>query len=385
MKILFVNVGGASLVQDKYLTNTKFWLFIKHWPDDVAYMGPVCSYCDAEYSIDTLVYPLPCFRSLRHFYIKLFSSPAFIVQFFKAVNKYDWKCDAVYLRDTHPLTILMWFIAIKKGKLPILHITSNPRLIAETSFYGLRRFVYIVYSRIREKIEAYMAKKSVVLLSCRHPVINSDKYPGVYNIRTNLVSRNDIVDDSYVRNKYQHLRTLTRILYVGRISREKGIEDLVDAWAGISMEFKDATLDIIGDGPEMVSVHQMCINRNINRIQFRGAEFDRKVLLDKIRKAHLMVVPSREDGLPKVIFEALASGTCIVATKVGEMTSILSSGDYGWAANASNACSLRETIVEAMTNVTKCCRMAVNGVTNASDVSMESEIERIHDIVSKAK
>jgi glycosyltransferase involved in cell wall biosynthesis len=100
------------------------------------------------------------------------------------------------------------------------------------------------------------------------------------------------------------------VLYVGRLSEEKGIRELVQATEGFN-------LVVAGDGPLRDLVP--------NALGFVPHDEAQKL----IARAAVVVLPSHREGLPMVLLEAMAHGRAIVATPVGGIPSLVEDGVTG--------------------------------------------------------
>ncbi|MDW4662823.1 glycosyltransferase, partial [Escherichia coli] len=90
------------------------------------------------------------------------------------------------------------------------------------------------------------------------------------------------------------------LLYVGRLSREKGLSVLLDAVAGTGIPLR-----IVGEGPERVALEA----RAAGQVTFLGA-LSRVDVLREMAEAEALVVPSLwYEGFPMVVVEAFAQGT----------------------------------------------------------------------------
>ena len=115
----------------------------------------------------------------------------------------------------------------------------------------------------------------------------------------------------------------TEVLYVGRISKSKGIRELVEAWAGLSAAGCRLVLAGPGDAGEVRRLRAFVQRRGMgDRIWLLG-ELPRARVLDRLREADIVVHPSHTEGFPYVIAEAMAYGRAIVATTVGAIPEML--------------------------------------------------------------
>lgn len=107
-------------------------------------------------------------------------------------------------------------------------------------------------------------------------------------------------------------------LIVGTVARlvpVKGIDVLLQAFAQVAAEFPDATLVLIGDGPLRrdleAQAHRLGLQR---RVVFHGEDAEPRRLLPAL---DLFVLPSRSEGFPNALLEALVAGLPCVASRVG--------------------------------------------------------------------
>ncbi len=103
-------------------------------------------------------------------------------------------------------------------------------------------------------------------------------------------------------------------LYVGRLSEEKGIQVLLDAWKNINYP-----LTIVGDGPlkNLVVTHD---NPNITYVGFKSSA----EVLELLQTAAFIVMPSTcYEGLPMVLIEAFSVGTPAIVSNIGGMKEVV--------------------------------------------------------------
>lgn len=131
-------------------------------------------------------------------------------------------------------------------------------------------------------------------------------------------------------------------LFGGRLTEEKGIVELLDAWRQADLG-KITTLTIAGDGPLRPHVEQAA-NR-LPGISYVGGV--KEAEMESLRRsAAVVVVPSKwYEGLPLVALEAFAAGRPVLASNIGGLTELVDD-QVGWSA-APTASSLARTLVDA--------------------------------------
>lgn len=118
-----------------------------------------------------------------------------------------------------------------------------------------------------------------------------------------------------------------RLLAVGRLVGQKGFDLLFDALAQPGLE--RAELDLVGDGEWRAALQQQAARLGLTeRIRFRGW-LDREDLAVIYREADLFVLSSRDEGMPNVVLEAMASGLPVVSTAVAGACDLVVEGETG--------------------------------------------------------
>jgi glycosyltransferase involved in cell wall biosynthesis len=119
------------------------------------------------------------------------------------------------------------------------------------------------------------------------------------------------------------------VVFVGRLSEEKGIRELVQATQGLN-------LVVAGDGPL-----RDLVPKALGFVSHAEAQ-------RLIARAAVVVLPSHREGLPMVLLEAMAHGRAIVATPVGGIPSLIEDGVTGLLVPNGDAAALREAIARLL-------------------------------------
>lgn len=115
-----------------------------------------------------------------------------------------------------------------------------------------------------------------------------------------------------------------RLLYVGRLSREKGCDVLLAAVAGLDLD----DLIIIGGGPARAEFEALARGIRRPRIRFLG-EQSAETVSATLQACLALVVPSRWEGFGLVILEAMAAGCPVIAARTGGIPEVITDGDTG--------------------------------------------------------
>ncbi len=136
------------------------------------------------------------------------------------------------------------------------------------------------------------------------------------------------------------------LLDVGRLAPEKRVDVLLEALLRLRQEGERITCLIAGEGGEEQKLrHQAEKSGVAPYVRFLGFHRD---LRPYYRGADLLVLPSRTEGLPTVLLEAMACGVPCVATRVGGVPEVITDGVDGWLVEAGSAGALAEGIRKAL-------------------------------------
>ena len=135
------------------------------------------------------------------------------------------------------------------------------------------------------------------------------------------------------------------VLFVGRLSREKGVDVLLDAMRSIPGAPR---LVIAGDGPLKAELERHAAQAGVPA-EFTGW-VDPDALPALVARAHVQVVPSRSEPQGVVVIEALATGTPVIGARVGGIPEMISEGETGWLVAPNDPAALAAAISEALTD-----------------------------------
>ena len=134
------------------------------------------------------------------------------------------------------------------------------------------------------------------------------------------------------------------ILFVGRLDEQKDPQRLVDAFRIMTHEVSDATLLIVGTGPLESALRQSALEFG-GRVVLAGQRADVARLM---KAASCLALPSRWEGMPNVVLEALAAGLPVVASDVEGVRELLREGTLGTLVEEPGPAPLAAGLVEAL-------------------------------------
>jgi glycosyltransferase involved in cell wall biosynthesis len=156
-------------------------------------------------------------------------------------------------------------------------------------------------------------------------LINYEKIPKnkILTLHNGIdTSRYDVSVDKNVKLNALGIDRIGPIIgVIARLSKEKGIDYLLEAMPIILKRFNDCMLVVIGDGNLKDFLIQKTNSLGINKhVLFTGTRLD---IPEILKCLDLYVLPSVSEGLPMVLLEAMAAHCPIVATAVGGVPTII--------------------------------------------------------------
>ena len=136
-----------------------------------------------------------------------------------------------------------------------------------------------------------------------------------------------------------------RFLFIGRLVREKGLPSLLAAFADIAPLHPDASLVIVGTGPQRDILEADVQALGIaDRVTLAGHHSDIQELL---AQATIGVLPSRTEGLSNALLECMASGLPMIASRISGNEDFVRPGENGWLFEVGDRSGLARCLAEA--------------------------------------
>ena len=148
-------------------------------------------------------------------------------------------------------------------------------------------------------------------------------------------------------------------LFIGRLSPEKGVAQLLEAWKILGR--KDKKLFIVGEGPEMPHLQAYAQEHQLSNVVFTGflSGNDQKEIWSQ---AAFSVVPSIwEEPFGMVVLESWANTRPVIAHDIGAMPELISDGETGWLTPAFRPDLLAATLDQAFSSPKQCLDMGIKG------------------------
>ena len=264
--------------------------------------------------------------------------------------------DVVHVHNWHFAASPAILAAAKNKGIPVVHTLHNHRLLCPSAMLFHKGKIYLKslgtgfpWKAVADRIyrDSYLQTFIVAFTVWLHKMLGTwqkvDRYITLSPFARNLLLKSDLnLDPSRVVLKPNftgdkgfegNYSNRSGLLFVGRLSEEKGIELLLEAAAATQLP-----VTIAGDGPLQEMVRSFA---NANPlIRYVGRKSQEEVI-DLLKNCSAVVLPSTcYEGMPMIVLEAFSTGTPVIATRLGAIENIITDGYNGWLLEAGNATEL---------------------------------------------
>jgi glycosyltransferase involved in cell wall biosynthesis len=171
--------------------------------------------------------------------------------------------------------------------------------------------------------------------------------------------------DTFMRSDIQMKQNISRtILYAGVLIPLKGVHHLINAFVVIARDFPSAELVIVGK--EQNKSYAADLREQIRRcglserVRLLGPQ-PQSELARLMSNASVLVLPSKFEGLGRVIIEAMATGTPVIGSRVGGIPELVQDGVRGFLVPPGDENALAEKLRWILSNPDKSSAMGKSG------------------------
>lgn len=168
----------------------------------------------------------------------------------------------------------------------------------------------------------------------------------------------------------------SNILFVGSVSKLKGINILLEALAICKQKISKIILNLIGSVNEdyYKTLEKFIINNGLNEnVNFLGTQ-PTEVIRKELNKAQIFVLPTLMDNSPNSLAEAMAVGTPSIASDVGGIPSMIENKFNGYLVKSNDPEALAEMMFYLLNNSSERKRISVNAKTTALNRNLPGNV-----------
>lgn len=199
---------------------------------------------------------------------------------------------------------------------------------------------------------------------------------------------NAVLDEDQIQRARQvaenkQIHTPIRILFVGRLTREKNVHVLLEALSHLKFENQPFTGRIIGDGPYRPELEMLVHNLNLQtEVTFSGS-LPIEQVLEQYEWGDILVLASQTEGWPKAILEGMAYGLNCIGSNRGLIPYMLSEG-RGYLVEPGKPDQIAEHLLQISRNPEEFRQVSLRASQWASNYSTQKVKEGLRKILTSS-
>jgi glycosyltransferase involved in cell wall biosynthesis len=240
------------------------------------------------------------------------------------------KEDILLVRGITPRQSVVWQSVKSQQKAFLLVGTPNSYPLAEV--HTLNDLWSFVISRYRIEQLRKILHDGIALVNAPNLV---SLLATQFGVQANFIPTNSIRLDEFMPSAEVATRKLSHplhLLFCGRVTRSKGIIEILEALVLLRKAGLECVLDVIGSAGEdnQLEVFQnLAKELGVNElVHWRGLVPFGPMLFEYYRTADVFLFPTHYEGFPHVLWEAAANGCAIVTSPVGGIPSLMTDGEH---------------------------------------------------------
>ncbi len=254
--------------------------------------------------------------------------------------------DIIHTHSLNQPHVFLAGLAARLKKIPVIHTTHSPWIAAERN--TIAKIMVWPVQNIFSRLALNWAKAIIVLSPWEIPFINNiTKNKNIFPIPNGVSSEffDENSGDEF-RKKYGIKGKL--VLFLARLNKIKGPHILMNAAKQILLKRTDAIFVFAGGDDGFKSeLEKMAAGHPNIRILGR---LSREDVINAYAAADIYVLPSKREGMPLTLFEAMAAGCPVIATPVNNVPYAMSEPENGFFVNYGDSDALKHRILQLLSD-----------------------------------
>lgn len=260
------------------------------------------------------------------------------------------KIDCVHMTTSGSLSLIRDYIlcsVAKRQRVPVVYHIHFGKIPEMKTCNGL---AWKIFQRLLERVSAVVA-------------IDKNTYQCLYHVIGECaVYIENPIDTGKLPKREEQPEEI--VMYLGWVIKEKGIEELLEAWGKVYSQKKNWVLHIVG--PYQKEYYKYLSGRyHMEGVTFFG-EQPHEAAMDLLNRASIFLLPSYTEGCPYVIMEAMALAKSVIATAVGNIPEMLA-GDCGIVIKPKDSIAIEAALNNCMDDVEKRAFLGINAINKVQN------------------
>lgn len=304
------------------------------------------------------------------------------------------ECDVAWIVGPHPLGLLFYRVARRHGVNLFYHIRGNILNDVGTRYSGKEYWLARLYAQYMHFENKFLARRLPTM------VVGSELYelykpisPAIFQISPSLITESDVeTSRTLLRSKGFARNDRIHLLFVGRLEPEKGLEYLFNAVSQFNAQSQvPCSVTIVGAAQKGSEAKGDAIRERARElgldsyITWKGYVAYGEELIAIYREADIFVLPSLSEGIPKVLYEAMAAGVPIVCTRIGGMPDVIAHQENGYLVTPGSAEEIHAAIKDIAGSPELRERLIEGGFRTVEGHTMEKARDLLISILERCR
>lgn len=215
---------------------------------------------------------------------------------------------------------------------------------------------YLNFSKYKRRIYTSLSRTKFLIASSNYTLGLIKQNWDISTLKSNVIYPTYHIKKEPINNKIQNRNEVVKIVSICRIEKRKGLMESLKALKIISEKGYKFSWNIIGVGPQLNELKNLCVNLKIkNNVVFHGKINENNIKETFLRESDIFLMPSYQDnlsieGFGLTYIEAAKFGLPSIAGITGGAPEAVINKKTGWCVDPLDQHSLINVLEEALTN-----------------------------------
>jgi len=393
MKLCIISDGAAFQVgPGVYHTHDTFLLYVsqlsKHFSKVFCFM-PIYLHSNSNTkapfvwrtSDNTVAVEAHPYSTIQEYYRNL---PMILMKNALPLSRCIKESDVVLLRipAMNPYLAYLFSRIYRKGLVCYIIGSQKEVVLGGSKYKGIIRVLALGVAKLHELSTRHILRRSNLNIFLGKNLAKTYGQSMGQNQKNHFSFTSLIAPEDIVVKEGSHPGQRVKLLYVGRLGHEKGLQYLIAAIPNLVSQGWKVELDIVGDGEEKEQLMLLVQKLQLQScIKFRGVISHGDDLNKVFLRCDVFVLPSMSEGIPKVILEAMAKGLPVIATHVGGIPDIIKDRENGILIPPKSSEAIAQAVVSLVEDEALRKRIVENAYAFVREHTIDKQAQKLAELI----
>ena len=172
------------------------------------------------------------------------------------------------------------------------------------------------------------------------------------------------------------------LLAVANLVAVKGLDRLLEVFRRLSEDGRAIYLEIAGTGPEKEKLEDYVRKYGLQeRVRFHGFVPYGEKLFKLYKRSHIFMLPSLSEGTPKAVFEAMAFGLPVIASKIGGLPTMVVDGREGFLIPTHDTTAMYEALRRLIGDYDLWLKMSQAAYDKSKEFTVDRQVGQLTEFI----